>query len=127
MPCKASTTSREPTRVHGSFRVRRPTRRHRQPGVTPVTATIERQLKIELPAAGALARPVDDATPALLIEGVTKRFVVGRKKKPVVAVSNVSMRLERGDIHGIRGANGSGKSTLIRLVSGLLTLDEGRV
>ena len=28
---------------------------------------------------------------------------------------------------GILGANGSGKSTLIRLVSGLLTLDEGRV
>ena len=37
------------------------------------------------------------------------------------------MRLERGDIHGILGANGSGKSTLIRLISGLLTLDEGRV
>ncbi len=67
------------------------------------------------------------ATPALLIEGVTKRFTVGRKHKPVTAISNVSLRLERGDIHGILGANGSGKSTLIRLVSGLLTLDEGRV
>ena len=40
---------------------------------------------------------------------------------------DVSMRLERGEIHGILGANGSGKSTLIRLISGLLTLDEGRV
>jgi ABC-2 type transport system ATP-binding protein len=65
--------------------------------------------------------------PALLIEGVTKRFTVGRKRKPVTAIANVSLRLERGDIHGILGANGSGKSTLIRLVSGLLTLDEGRV
>jgi ABC-2 type transport system ATP-binding protein len=65
--------------------------------------------------------------PALLIEGVTKRFTVGRKRKPVTAISDVSLRLERGDIHGILGANGSGKSTLIRLVSGLLTLDEGRV
>ena len=37
------------------------------------------------------------------------------------------MRLERGDIQGVLGANGSGKSTLIRLVSGLLTLDTGRV
>jgi ABC-2 type transport system ATP-binding protein len=44
-----------------------------------------------------------------------------------VAIADVSLRLERGDIHGILGANGSGKSTLIRLVSGLLTLDEGRV
>jgi ABC-2 type transport system ATP-binding protein len=67
------------------------------------------------------------AVPALLIEDVSKRFVVGRHKKPVSAISHVSMRLERGDIHGILGANGSGKSTLIRLISGLLTLDEGRV
>ena len=37
------------------------------------------------------------------------------------------MRLERGDVQGILGANGSGKSTLIRLISGLLTLDSGRV
>ena len=61
------------------------------------------------------------------MEGVTKRFVVGRKKPPVLAISDVSLRLERGDIHGILGANGSGKSTLIRLICGLLTLDEGRV
>jgi ABC-2 type transport system ATP-binding protein len=67
------------------------------------------------------------AIPALLIEGVTKRFTVGRGKRPVAAITDVSLRLERGQIHGILGANGSGKSTLIRLVSGLLTLDEGRV
>jgi ABC-2 type transport system ATP-binding protein len=65
--------------------------------------------------------------PALLIEDVSKRFVVARKKPPVTAISHVSMRLERGDIHGVLGANGSGKSTLIRLICGLLTLDEGRV
>jgi ABC-2 type transport system ATP-binding protein len=64
---------------------------------------------------------------ALHVEGVTKRFQVGRKKRPVTAISNVSLRLERGGTVGILGANGSGKSTLIRLVSGLLTLDEGRV
>ena len=65
--------------------------------------------------------------PALLIEDVSKRFVIGRGKKPVVPIDHVSLRLERGDIHGVLGANGSGKSTLIRLISGLLTLDEGRV
>ena len=70
-------------------------------------------------------RPV--GPPALLIEDVSKRFVVGRNKTPVTAISHVSMRLERGDIHGVLGANGSGKSTLIRLICGLLTLDEGRV
>ena len=69
----------------------------------------------------------ESAVPALVIDRVTKRFTVGRKRKPVTAIQDVSLRLERGDIHGILGANGSGKSTLIRLVSGLLTLDEGRV
>ena len=57
----------------------------------------------------------------------SKSFVVGRRKVPVEAVVDVSMRLERGDIHGVLGANGSGKSTLIRLIAGLLTIDAGRV
>jgi ABC-2 type transport system ATP-binding protein len=85
--------------------------------------------KLNIARSLAEARPASDvaAVPALLIEGVTKRFTLGRKRKPVMAIENVSLRLERGDIHGILGANGSGKSTLIRLVSGLLTLDEGRV
>ncbi|HEY7131316.1 MAG TPA: ABC transporter ATP-binding protein [Candidatus Limnocylindrales bacterium] len=93
-----------------------------------MTASVLGQQKIARPggAIGA-ARTVETAVPALLVEGVTKRFVVGRKRKPVVAISNVSLRLERGDIVKILSANRSGKSTLIRLVSGLLTLDEGRV
>jgi ABC-2 type transport system ATP-binding protein len=62
-----------------------------------------------------------------LVEHVTKRFKPDRRKAPVIAIDDVSLRLERGAIHGILGANGSGKSTLIRLISGLLTLDEGRV
>jgi len=104
-----------------------------------VTATLNPQLKngstpridrpldtgSPAPVVETEVRPVEP--PALLIEDVSKRFVVGRHKKPVVAISHVSLRLERGDIHGVLGANGSGKSTLIRLISGLLTLDEGRV
>ena len=80
------------------------------------------------PHAVATALPTATAaTPALLIDGVSKSFVVGRERNAVTAISNVSMRLERGDMRGILGANGSGKSTLIRLISGLLTLDSGRV
>ena len=74
-----------------------------------------------------ISRPEPAGPPALLVEHVTKRFNVDRHKPPVLAINDVSLRLERGTIHGILGANGSGKSTLIRLVSGLLTLDEGRV
>jgi ABC-2 type transport system ATP-binding protein len=104
------------------------THRARTQESRPVTATLVGQQKIT--RSGGLtdaARTVGQAVPALLVEGVTKRFVVGRKRKPVTAIADVSLRLERGDIVGVLGANGSGKSTLIRLVSGLLTLDEGRV
>lgn len=95
-----------------------------------MTATLLRQPKTVLPdrlAVPAGEIPIQSTAPALLVEGVTKRFEVGRAKRPVVAIADVSLRLDRGGIVGILGANGSGKSTLIRLVSGLLTLDEGRV
>ncbi len=79
-------------------------------------------------AARPRLRPIDGGTvPALLVEHVTKRFMVGRKRRPVVAINDVTLRIQRGEIYGILGANGSGKSTLIRLVSTLLTLDAGRV
>ena len=81
----------------------------------------------DAPEVTASPQPIPSGPPALLVEHVTKRFVVSRKKPPVLAIDDVSLRLERGEIHGILGANGSGKSTLIRLVSGLLTLDTGRV
>jgi ABC-2 type transport system ATP-binding protein len=106
-----------------------------------MTATTLRQPKTALRPdrsaveVGSIPDPVADGTgraasatlPALLVEGLTKRFVVGRRKRPVTAIADVSLRVERGGTVGILGANGSGKSTLIRLVSGLLTLDEGRV
>src|SRR4051795_892799 len=78
---------------------------------------------------GPVAPPEVSAAeiPALVIDHVTKRFVVGRKKKPVLAIDDVSMRIKRGEIYGVLGANGSGKSTLIRLVSTLLTIDTGKV
>jgi len=92
-----------------------------------VTATLVRQPNTARVVDNVGVVVQESAVPALVIDRVTKRFTVGRKHKPVTAIQDVSLRLERGDIHGILGANGSGKSTLIRLVSGLLTLDEGRV
>ena len=65
--------------------------------------------------------------PALLVHRATKRFPVGHRRKPVVAVDHVSLRVHQREIYGLLGANGGGKSTLIRLMSTLLTLDEGRI
>ena len=106
-----TTTLEQPKRTHdGSFDHGRPPRADAAPGSGS-----------ELGGAGRRS------VPALLVDRVTKRFDVARKRKPVVAIDDVSLRLERGGTIGILGANGSGKSTLIRLVSGLLTLDVGRV
>jgi ABC-2 type transport system ATP-binding protein len=78
-----------------------------------------------MPAALPETKP--EAPVAVLVEHLTKSFVVGRRKKPVVAINDVSLIIRRGEIYGVLGANGSGKSTLIRLMSTLLTLDTGRV
>ena len=84
-----------------------------------MTATLPRQLNrtdARLDAAPGTAprtdRPTTEpaAIPALLIDHVTKRFLVGRHKRPVIAIHDVSMRLARGEIYGVLGANGSGKS-----------------
>ena len=93
-----------------------------------VREPVSAQVEVIAPARVAPRSPPPSARrpPALLIEHVGKTFVVGRKKKPVSAIHDVTLRVERGEIYGVLGANGSGKSTLIRLVSTLLTLDTGR-
>ncbi len=95
-------------------------------------AAVDTTEGISLPSPGAarlrpVMRSVPAGPPALLVDGVTKRFRLDRRKPPVVAVDEVSLRIQRREIYGLLGANGSGKSTLIRLVSGLLTLDAGSV
>ena len=84
-----------------------------------MTATLIDQLKTT-PVADPVRRAGRSTRrrPRSLIDGVSKRSSSVARSKPVAAITDVSMRLERGDIHGILGANGSGKSTLIRLISG---------
>lgn len=54
-------------------------------------------------------------------EGVTKRY--GKK----AALWNFSMEIPEGKIIGLLGPNGSGKTTLIKSLSGILTLDAGKI
>ena len=97
-----------------------------------MTATMNPELKIGSPGQASPPEPLVERHGRSPCRPSSSRTSAsgsssGARRKPVVAISHVSMRLERGDIHGILGANGSGKSTLIRLICGLLTLDEGRV
>ena len=43
------------------------------------------------------------------------------------ALSNVSLRIPKGDSFALVGANGSGKSTLLKIISGILTPTKGTV
>lgn len=59
--------------------------------------------------------------PILECKGLTKKY--GAK----VALSNVNLTLERGQIVGLLGPNGSGKSTFIKLANELLTPTSGEI
>lgn len=76
------------------------------------------------------ADPADDrsAAPAVEIEGVSFTYPPGGVGEPgVVALRDITMRVDQRTRVGILGPNGGGKSTLIKLVLGMLAPDCGRV
>jgi branched-chain amino acid transport system permease protein len=52
---------------------------------------------------------------------------VGKRFGGVIAIDDVSLAVDRGEILGLVGPNGSGKSTLINLLSGFYPADRGRI
>jgi ABC-2 type transport system ATP-binding protein len=66
-----------------------------------------------------------DATPAaapLVITGLTLDF-----SSDFRAVDHLSFSVERGQVLGLLGPNGAGKTTTLRMVTGLLRPDSGRI
>ncbi|HEX4437933.1 MAG TPA: ATP-binding cassette domain-containing protein [Solirubrobacteraceae bacterium] len=61
----------------------------------------------------------------LHVERVTKRYPRPTGEK--IALDDVSLTVDRGQILGIFGPSGSGKSTLLRVAAGLLSPDSGSV
>ncbi|HEX2560506.1 MAG TPA: ATP-binding cassette domain-containing protein [Phenylobacterium sp.] len=55
------------------------------------------------------------------------RGLLRRRHRAVEALKGVSFSLERGELLGFIGPNGAGKSTTIKILSGILTPDAGRV
>lgn len=62
-----------------------------------------------------------DPPPAILIRGLTKRFL------STLALDQVDLLIGRGEIHALVGENGAGKSTLIKTLAGLYKPDEGEI
>ena len=58
----------------------------------------------------------------LEIKKLTKTYKGGKK-----AVSNLSIKVEPGDIYGFIGHNGAGKTTTIKCIVGIHDFDEGEI
>jgi ribose transport system ATP-binding protein len=64
---------------------------------------------------------VTGPAPLLSMRDISKRFL------GVVALENVSLRLESGEVLALMGENGAGKSTLMKVLSGVHTPDAGQI
>lgn len=62
---------------------------------------------------------MDDS--ALLIENLEKAY--GKN----IAVDNISFTIEKGEFFGFLGPNGAGKTTTIKCVTGIATIDSGKI
>jgi ABC-2 type transport system ATP-binding protein len=65
------------------------------------------------------------STPAVEVENLTKVFSLGLGKEYVVAIDNLSFRVDAGEVYGLIGPNGSGKSTTMKVVLGLMAPSKG--
>jgi D-methionine transport system ATP-binding protein len=66
--------------------------------------------------------------PVVSLRGVSKVYPATSKGgQPVVAIDNVSLDVEAGDVYGIIGYSGAGKSTLVRLVNALERSTSGAI
>lgn len=59
------------------------------------------------------------------VTNVSKKFKLN--KGVLIALDNVSLEVEEGEIFGLLGPNGAGKTTLINIMLDLLTPDQGTV
>jgi ABC-type polysaccharide/polyol phosphate transport system ATPase subunit len=86
---------------------------------------------------------MSDAAWAVRLEGVTKEFLGGRRKRTLLralqtivadrngtrprSLDSLDLEIPRGEIVGVIGENGAGKTTLLKTIAGLYVATEGAV
>src|SRR5436853_3225743 len=63
---------------------------------------------------------------AVAIRGLTKIFPVPLHRHSIVAVRDLNLRVEPGEVYGLLGPNGSGKSTTLKIILDLVSPTRGR-
>src|SRR5213079_1195503 len=64
---------------------------------------------------------------AVAVQGLTKIFPVPfHPTRGVVAVKDLNLHIEPGEVYGLLGPNGSGKSTTLKIILGLVSPTRGR-
>ena len=66
----------------------------------------------------------DDSRFELIAKGVCKTFPCSQGLKK--ALTNFSLRIEKGTIFGLLGPNGAGKTTFLSIITGIVNSDQGK-
>jgi ABC-2 type transport system ATP-binding protein len=69
--------------------------------------------------------PNPNNAPAIIAEGLTRRFGAPAGRAPIVALDDLTLEVQTGEVFGFLGHNGAGKTTTVRLLNGVLAPDEG--
>jgi ABC-2 type transport system ATP-binding protein len=64
--------------------------------------------------------------PAVQVNGLSKVFPIPFRRDRIVAVRDLDLRIEAGEVYGLLGPNGSGKSTTLKIILGLVSPTRGR-
>jgi len=63
---------------------------------------------------------------AVTVENLTKVYPVPMRRQRIIAVRNLSLDVNEGEVYGLLGPNGSGKSTTLKVLLGLVTPNQGK-
>ena len=61
------------------------------------------------------------------LQNIVKSYSRGILGKKQFVLSDLSLKIEHGEVFGLLGHNGAGKTTAMRVILGLLSPDKGRI
>jgi len=64
--------------------------------------------------------------PAISIRNLTKIYPIPFKRERLIAVDDLTLSVEPGQVYGLLGPNGSGKSTTMKILLGLVPASHGQ-